>query len=975
MNRQTSPYVLRSVSLSDVIHNDEINLHPQNYCLVGGQMFRVRRNSEELKSQDRPEDLPAKMNHYENLVRSQKVEIDYQTERIKQLEDLLRSLNVDEAVIQRPFLFKSSHIEPSAHKFNAPTIELQRERSTTSEETDVETIVPPSTGRYSYCSSDYVTPKAVLNDSRFFPTPTHSNSPSSVDENQTEANSRKTNNIEPTESSVSPDRSALQNRLSSSTKERRKVLSTVCSSRSKLGTKSKIKIVAQPIRPASNEEAREPANSSFELSTTFPGACNPNAFQWKEKQECHLFIAHDNPQLHKNLLQFLDSSAQRQMHVMLESHENKEKAKFLFGSIVFSGSFHEIDGSNLSDLRGSLCLVVRGLYGVSGNLKSFQRRQKANHQDIVELHLTNRQKNKENMVQDEIPLPSDLEFHDITSEEDIKGFFRSCLSRVDVILDPYHDAFSWYPYYEGTRKMAPQFRSKGIGYLRLGDDMSNYGTAFLSLDAGVTYLDNGATNITNSKPQNSSTNQEDDCSVSSWKSTDTGKKKSLTNTIRKLVSTSRENSFQRDLTEVDKDAFFLRLQDCASQLSLQSKWTEKLKIVQRLNDELTENLPFLGSFLESCFVKDSRRSVLLGLCSAFSEQLSKNAINPKLLSELLKALEFLLGASPSEPLLPALVASASVETSVCKTLIADLLKLLKNSLSQAIQLLLQSVLSLCLPSNSVLSLRCVAELLADLFANISSLPASYVKIGGFLSQFLLQFYHNARATSGSSPAVPVVVFEAIVKAFLLLAQHRDEAVRDCAYKCLSLLVLLKVVAFGEVPAGSLASMIGASSLGDFQQTLVDHQLDPLASAFKPSWKGSEKVMQFCLQFLRETPDSKQQPMEVPSSSSRRKPLRDSRPSNPMPATIVSSTTDPSLANKWFESRLLFKVLPKDDVSWADAREVISPLSSSHLSISLFSSAHRSFSRRGKSSSSSIGSRGTSASTAEKRSPLANSSAC
>lgn len=32
-------------------------------------------------------------------------------------------------------------------------------------------------------------------------------------------------------------------------------------------------------------------------------------------------------------------------------------------------------------------------------------------------------------------------------------------------------------------------------YLRLGDDMSQYGTAFLSLDAGVTYLDEGATSI------------------------------------------------------------------------------------------------------------------------------------------------------------------------------------------------------------------------------------------------------------------------------------------------------------------------------------------------------------------------------------------------------------------------------------------------------------------------------------------------
>lgn len=39
--------------------------------------------------------------------------------------------------------------------------------------------------------------------------------------------------------------------------------------------------------------------------------------------------------------------------------------------------------------------------------------------------------------------------------------------------------------------MAPQFRSRGVGYLRLGDDMSRFGTAFLSLDAGHSFLGPG----------------------------------------------------------------------------------------------------------------------------------------------------------------------------------------------------------------------------------------------------------------------------------------------------------------------------------------------------------------------------------------------------------------------------------------------------------------------------------------------------
>jgi hypothetical protein len=52
---------------------------------------------------------------------------------------------------------------------------------------------------------------------------------------------------------------------------------------------------------------------------------------------------------------------------------------------------------------------------------------------------------------------------------------------VDVILDPHKDS-EWYPLKEATRSMAPQFKSNGVGYIRLGDDMSANGVAFLSHD-------------------------------------------------------------------------------------------------------------------------------------------------------------------------------------------------------------------------------------------------------------------------------------------------------------------------------------------------------------------------------------------------------------------------------------------------------------------------------------------------------------
>ena len=41
------------------------------------------------------------------------------------------------------------------------------------------------------------------------------------------------------------------------------------------------------------------------------------------------------------------------------------------------------------------------------------------------------------------------------------------------------------------RKLAPQFRSAGIGYIRLGDDMSRNGLAFVSCDGSSFISDAG----------------------------------------------------------------------------------------------------------------------------------------------------------------------------------------------------------------------------------------------------------------------------------------------------------------------------------------------------------------------------------------------------------------------------------------------------------------------------------------------------
>ena len=70
-----------------------------------------------------------------------------------------------------------------------------------------------------------------------------------------------------------------------------------------------------------------------------------------------------------------------------------------------------------------------------------------------------------------------------------------CSGAVKVILDPIHDGV-YYPYFEVSvnnrvdppqrqqRRAAPQFRSQGIGYLKLCDDMNKHGTSFVAARTG-----------------------------------------------------------------------------------------------------------------------------------------------------------------------------------------------------------------------------------------------------------------------------------------------------------------------------------------------------------------------------------------------------------------------------------------------------------------------------------------------------------
>ena len=217
-------------------------------------------------------------------------------------------------------------------------------------------------------------------------------------------------------------------------------------------------------------------------------------YQWDSvsgvRNKLHLFVAHDNPQLGNTVHMHLRTDPSGSMGFMMETKHmeadtKKELTCFIVGEIAYSGPFEGIQGAMClgEEQRGSLCLVCTNLRGYKADIKAYPTQPRG---EVIEIDLSMG------------CAPGTMPKHQYTldTEEQLKMFLKPCTGRVDFILDPSHTGL-FYPYWEGRRKMAPQFRSKGVGYLRLGDDMSNYGTAFLSLDAGNTYLDNGATSIVN----------------------------------------------------------------------------------------------------------------------------------------------------------------------------------------------------------------------------------------------------------------------------------------------------------------------------------------------------------------------------------------------------------------------------------------------------------------------------------------------
>jgi len=287
-----------------------------------------------------------------------------------------------------------------------------------------------------------------------------------------------------------------------------------------------------------------------------------------------LWIVHDNPQLGEKIIY----SGPRRMECMLETKEPGKKncVRIVIGDIDFSGKVKHAGIGNVNGHEndiGTECIRMRNVKGyyVDHNQATTKL---SRDKSIYEFHL------------------GEEDAHLLTgssASKTVEDFFEGCNGAIDVILDPQKDFGGWYPQKEarsGGRKIAPQFRSKGVGYIRLGDDMSENGLAFLSSNACSTFLSTvGGGNNTSStvvRKASASSHKPPSAKPSTKKRESTKAPRGKSNSFRRQPPPPPPDSDESD----DDDESVEQVQkvsDVLKQLQIPDmKWKDKAELLSHL---------------------------------------------------------------------------------------------------------------------------------------------------------------------------------------------------------------------------------------------------------------------------------------------------------------------------------------------------------------------------------------------------------
>ena len=190
-----------------------------------------------------------------------------------------------------------------------------------------------------------------------------------------------------------------------------------------------------------------------------------------------LWIVHDNPTLGSRLI----CSGPGKMSCFVETKDPRIKncVRILHGTIDYSGPVESSGGNVTRGLvknieQGGQCIRLGDIYGYIVR------------HDAVDIRMDK----SKSVFEFQLDKNACIKLTGRDAEMTVKHFLDGCAGSLDIILDPHYSPGGWYPIREAasSRKIAPQFRSKGIGYIRLGDDMGNNGQAFISSDCCETFF-------------------------------------------------------------------------------------------------------------------------------------------------------------------------------------------------------------------------------------------------------------------------------------------------------------------------------------------------------------------------------------------------------------------------------------------------------------------------------------------------------
>ncbi|KAL9190920.1 hypothetical protein ACHAXT_000626 [Thalassiosira profunda] len=289
-----------------------------------------------------------------------------------------------------------------------------------------------------------------------------------------------------------------------------------------------------------------------------------------------LWIVHDNPQLGEKVIY----TGPRRMECMLETKEpgRKNCVRIVVGDIDYSGKVRHSGMGNAPAREtevGTECIRLRNVRGYRVDHSAAASRLSRD-KAIHEFHLGEE---------------SATLLTGTAASQTVEEFFRGCNGAIDVILDPQKDFGGWYPQREarsGGRKIAPQFRSKGVGYIRLGDDMSENGLAFLSSNACAAFLSSVGTSsrrasTSTSKPALPPASKQSS-KRGSEKSASSAGPRSKANSFRRQPPTSQQYESEDESSDEESVEEAPKVTDVLKQLQNETnmKWKDKAELLSHL---------------------------------------------------------------------------------------------------------------------------------------------------------------------------------------------------------------------------------------------------------------------------------------------------------------------------------------------------------------------------------------------------------